>query len=228
MTPVKIHNVRIKNIDLVISDHYLSSVVPLIAKEINGGEYALVDQIEKDFKEGDIIIDIGGHVGMFSLYLAKKFPFIKIYAFEPAFENWRNFKRNIKLNNVTNIILYHLAVTGDGKNVKLQYDPNSNWGVSTVEQVNCSHRETSYKKETVKSITLDQIFAKHTIDKLILLKIDCEGAEFEIFYGSKCLSKIDYIVGETHGFDNQKNSRKFLLEFLAKNFDQDKMAFSGW
>ena len=63
-----------------------------------------------------------------------------------------------------------------------------------------------------------------------MLKIDCEGAEFDILYNSKQLQagNIEYIVGETHSFDKKKNNRESLLEYLEKYVDKEKMSWVGW
>src|SRR4030095_15337322 len=47
------------------------------------------------FREGDILVDIGAHVGVMSIYLAKKYPFIRIYALEPDPVNYACLIRNL-------------------------------------------------------------------------------------------------------------------------------------
>ncbi|OFW80379.1 MAG: hypothetical protein A3D15_05905 [Alphaproteobacteria bacterium RIFCSPHIGHO2_02_FULL_40_34] len=166
---------------------------------------------------------------MFSIFLAKKFPFLKIFAFEPVFENWRSFKRNIKINNVEGRIkLYNLAISGAKGFVKLTTCMHNTGASSMIDGLNVLYNPNPIKTETVKSITLDQVFCEKKINHCKLLKIDCEGAEFEILYNCKNLDKIEYIVGETHSFDQEKNNRKSLLEYLGKRFNQNKMQFSGF
>ena len=82
----------------------------------------------------------------------------------------------------------------------------------------------------MKTISLDDIFKKFNIKKVKLLKIDCEGAEFDILYNSKQLQagNIEYIVGEVHSFDDKKNNKKSLLEYLEKYIDKEKMSWVGW
>ena len=54
----------------------------------------------KYLKKGDIIIDVGANIGLYSI-IAEKFigKNGKIYAFEPSEEVFLKFKKNIKLNN---------------------------------------------------------------------------------------------------------------------------------
>lgn len=61
-----------------------------------------------------------------------------------------------------------------------------------------------------------------SIPRCDLLKIDCEGSEYEIFYlsSSETLNKIERIVGEFHPRDQNKNNGRALCDFLeTKDFD---------
>lgn len=91
-----IYNVNLLGEPLYFYDTIASGTVTYVANEINGEEYKNIFNI--DFKEGDIVIDIGANVGMISILLAKKFPFLKIYSFEPLPMNYNNFIKNININ----------------------------------------------------------------------------------------------------------------------------------
>lgn len=223
----KVKKIVVKGIDILLCDYQKSTVPDILEIELNRGDYAIIDSMV--FNNEDVVIDIGGNIGSFSIYLAKKFPFLKIYAFEPVFENWRNFKRNLRLNNIQNVKAFHFAVSGkDNEFVKILSNPVFNGMSSMIEEISCNTGFDMVAKETVKTISLDKILQKNEISKVKLLKIDCEGAEFEIFYNSKMLNVIDYIVGETHSFDSKKNNREFLLNYLSKNFDKNRIQFTGW
>ncbi len=47
-------------------------------------------------------------------------------------------------------------------------------------------------------MTLDEIFDDNKIVRCKLLKIDCEGAEYEILPNARALSRVDYLSGEFH------------------------------
>ena len=72
----------------------------------------------------------------------------------------------------------------------------------------------------VPSLTLQNIFDKHKINKLKLLKIDCEGSEYEILYNAltNTLSNIQYLQGEFHAVKDSgaKNHPEKLKEFCKK------------
>lgn len=173
------------------------------------------------FKPGDVVIDIGGNIGMVSIYLARKYPFLKIYAFEPAKLNYECFVKNLKLHNLTNVIVENKAVTSDGRDVELMYDPTHPTCSTTT-----SNLQGVYKKlyptgapviENVQSITLDEIFSKHGLKECKLLKIDCEGAEFEILYNTKMLGKIEHIRGEVHELDASSLNGPSLIAHCEKS-----------
>ena len=48
------------------------------------------------------------------------------------------------------------------------------------------------------SMTLDEVFSNHEIGRCKLLKIDCEGMEYEIILGTRALNKVEYLAGEFH------------------------------
>ena len=50
----------------------------------------------------------------------------------------------------------------------------------------------------IASMTLDQVFSVHEIRRCKLLKIDCEGMEYEILFGARVLDRVEYLAGEFH------------------------------
>lgn len=147
------------------------------------------------FESGDIVIDIGAHVGIISIYLAKKYPFLKIHSFEPSPENFTNFMENIKSNNIENIIPYNLAITSDGRSVRSIFS-DSNTGGNTF-QTFAKELPGHFGFES-ESINLDEFFQEMNIDKCKFMKIDCEGSEHEILHSFSQLSKVEYLSAEIH------------------------------
>ena len=82
-------------------------------------------------REGDIVVDIGAHVGVVSIFLAKKYPFIRVYAVEPEPTNFECLRRNIELNGAWNVIAINKAVSGDGQERTL-YVPESGSARATI------------------------------------------------------------------------------------------------
>lgn len=190
-----------------------------------GDEYKLNDI---DFKPNDIVIDIGSNVGIVSIYLAKKYPFLKIYSFEPVKCNYDNFLENIKLNKIPDGIINveNKAITKDGRDVKMFFD-RLNSGCSSIFRNTNSNSDEVLDK--VYSITLDEIIKKYNINTIKLLKIDCEGSEYEIIENTKeeNLKKILHFRGEFHEDKNQiiGNAAK-LKEYLERYINDIKIVIA--
>lgn len=177
-------------------------------------------EIKHDYKldglnlEGTVI-DIGAHKGLVSCYIAKKYPKVKVYAFEPVKENYEALLKNIELNNLSNVIPHNLAVTKDGRDVEIFTDPYNNSGGSTL--------YGNGNSQKVKSTTLEDIFKKYKIEVLDLLKIDCEGAEFEIL-DTPLLASIERLRGEFHRANGDVN---VLLERCKKIVPDTAVTLQG-
>ena len=212
-----IYTVNIDNNLFHFQDSILSESVNMIAHELSNNEY----DFNIDFKEGDIVIDIGANVGMVSILLAKKFPFLKIYSFEPLKENYDNFIKNIELNNIPKgvIIAENKAVTKDGRLITMSINSANKDGSSTTDVISINSIMTKENSQ-VESITLEEIFNKYNINKLKLLKIDCEGSEYEILYNTytNLLKNIENLRGEFHENKNLTDEYDIdkLCEYVSK------------
>ncbi len=213
----KIFDLEINGVSLRVRDFEGSSTPVIVSSELRKDRYG-IESI--DFSYGDIVLDIGAHVGIVSLYLGKKFPFLKIYAFEPIPDNYGHFKENIKINEVTNVNAYNLAITSDGRDLPMIVNFFDNSGGGTGHLSNM--RLPGHFYFTVPSITLKQVFEKHKIEKCKLLKIDCEGSEHEILGDPTTLSRVEYLSGEFHinqhlrkkGYSTESLIKR-CLEFIA-------------
>jgi len=185
---------RVGGIELKVFDDYRSSSLEVNVQELESDIYRIS---EINFEEGDIVLDIGAYVGLFSMALAKKHPGILIYAFEPISVNYRNLRRGIEANGIRNIRAFQLAVTADGRELDMLYS-HGFMGGSTSLEIQKENISSAHRVERVLSKTLDQIFEEFGIERCKLLKIDCEGSEYEIFYSATCLERIIHVRGEIH------------------------------
>jgi len=158
----------------------------------------------------DVVVDIGAHIGVFSIYAALKATQGKIYAYEPIPENFRLLNHNIKLNNLNNIIPFNLGVS-NSKGRKKFYLTDSSTTPSLFGQEDrwCS----------VKVIGLKDIFENNGLKKINFLKIDCEGAEYDILFSTtkKYLDKIDKVALEYHEGKFTKYGYKDLETFFRNH-----------
>ena len=161
-----------------------------------------------EINPGDTVIDIGGNIGLFAIYAAVRKPHTKVYSFEPFPSNARFFLQNIQQNNLSRIKLYEKAVTGKKGNRFLNV--SDSWVSHSL-----SPEKEDGKGIEVGGITLNEILEE--TKKCDLLKIDCEGSEYEIFYSTshEDLQKIHRVVCEYH--NNKEGNGPGLKEYFEKN-----------
>ena len=163
-----------------------------------------------EIKEEDVIVDIGAHIGVFTIYASKKARNGKIYSFEPTTVNFNLLRKNIILSEGDNIVYKKEAVSDKGGFKEINIAPNTGGHSLNVEG-------NSSSKEKVKTTTLQEIIKINKISKINLLKLDCEGSEYGILFScsDKILENIDKISLEYHNLDEKRNGRK-IKEFLEK------------
>ena len=146
-----------------------------------------------NIKNAKIVIDIGAHIGSFSVFAAlNSSPDVKVYSYEPSPVNYKFLIQNIKHNGLNNIKAFQLAISGEKGKVRLYMDEKrSTFNSTTIQK--------GYPVE-VDAITLQNILDDNAINNCDLLKMDCEGAEYEILLGAQKsdLSRIRNIALEYH------------------------------
>lgn len=161
-------------------------------------DYKMVRDIIKNAQS--CILDIGAHIGAFSLYVRSLNSKVPIYALEPEARNFSLLKKNIKLNRLQNMTVARNAVSGvSGEQILNVASDSHNHSLLSVE--NMSSQQVVYGR------TLKDIFAKYRLPKCDLLKLDIEGAEFEVL--SKTPSEIFAQV------------RNFLIEYHQVSLDHN-------
>ena len=160
---------------------------------------------------------MGANIGLISIYLAKRFPFLKIFAFEPLPENFENLLRNIQVNQVQNIKAINKAITCDGRRLEMivNYADNSGGGTACLRDM----RLPGHSYRTVDSVTLDEVFREEGIERCKLLKIDCEGSEYEILMNTNILDRVKYLSGEFH-INGKLAKQGYSIEGLEKYCSQ--------
>lgn len=179
--------------------------------------------------QSSTILDIGAHIGLFSIYAAILNPQIKIIALEPEPDNFNLMKENLKLNHIKNIVVKNMAlVNNDQKDIILQLSKNTHNHI--VPLSNCHIVDSANKEISVPAVNLEKIIIKNKLDKIGLLKMDIEGGEFDIFQNlnQNTWSKIQNIAMEYHELGNNKRadleniirSHGFSVEHFPNHFDK--------
>jgi len=181
-------------------------------------------------KENDTIIDVGAHIGTFSIYASKKAPRGTIYAIEACRETYEYLQDNITLNNINNVIPFHCALSDHSGKTKLFHnETDGNWGHTTSKNI-------SNSTEEVPCLTLEEFMASNKIASCDFLRFNCEGAEFQVLISTKkeILEKIKLILILYHGDLSEKYRLNDLIQHLKTNDfklslrDKDSCRERGW
>lgn len=123
-----------------------------------------------EIKPGDTVIDIGGNIGLFSYYALCKGA-KQIYCFEPSPQCYNCITENLHFNNLK---VEEAAIGSKDGEITFNINPESSIN-SSIYSTN-----TNNKTITCKSINLNSYIKNNNIKTIDYLKIDCEGAEYEI------------------------------------------------
>ncbi|UCF83153.1 MAG: FkbM family methyltransferase [Desulfobacteraceae bacterium] len=141
------------------------------------------------------VLDLGANIGLFATRVA---PFVTyVIAYEPVPVNYIQLKKNTK--NFLNITAVQSAVSHTEGTLRIFIPINKKSTGSFSAFFNKGKLlENDYIE--VQSLLLDTIFKRHEINECDLLKIDVEGAEYEIFYAASddTFARIKRIHGEYH------------------------------
>ena len=158
----------------------------------------------------DIVIDIGAHIGLFSLFVSQYCKNGKIFSYEPIEKNFRILKENIELNKIKNVIYFNSAVSNQSNKLKIFIDSDD-----SAHSIFESDRDFI----EVNSTTVKSIFDENKIKKCNLLKLDCEGAEYQIIESipKEYFLKIDKMIIEYHIANENPELYKKLIQNLKDN-----------
>jgi FkbM family methyltransferase len=143
------------------------------------GEYSKVPEYR--VREGDIVLDAGAFVGLYTLSVADKASLV--IAVEPNPASYIFLTNNIKINNLNSKIITYNVALGDFEGNAILYVEDWLAGSSTLFDFWHIYYGHSLKIP-VKVVKLDNILKNVGIDRVDLMKIDVEGAELMVLRGA--------------------------------------------
>jgi len=177
----------IKKEDILVPLDWRSSLLDMIYGEIFDKE-----QYVKyfDFKEDDVVVDLGANIGLFSLFALDRQPNIKkIYMVEPLLQNFDYMVRNViynKKEDLHKFIFIKSAVSENGE-ATIGGDIGASLGEGD---------------EIVKTFSFMDFIDFYGINKIDFLKIDIEGSEKKMFteevFNYLNDNNVNRICGELH------------------------------
>ena len=154
-----------------------------------------------ELRTDDVVIDVGANIGMFALWTEPQIPRGRLICIEPNPRALECLRMNVRQNDLRNVTIIAAAAGSENGTMELVCHPGwealdsaavdvpwfytkSRMGKFTRWLVRGPLRQT-YQEETAKPIIVQQIPLSRIMDEqgvatVNLLKIDCEGCEYEV------------------------------------------------
>jgi len=163
-------------------------------------------------EDGWNVVDIGAALGDFTIFAARCTPHGRVFAYEPAPGSVALLERNLALNRVSNVQVFPYAVSAYAGTLTLDVSGNE-----AVQYRTAGDASTNGPRVTVQSVPLADALAMLPRGVCDFLKIDCEGAEYDILLNldDTVMWKIKRICLEYHLFVTQY-SQLDLMDFFEK------------
>jgi FkbM family methyltransferase len=169
-------------------------------------EHDLLDRFAP--KNGDIVVDVGAHIGLYSIISSKRVgPKGKVIAIEADPSNFEMLNRNLGLNNLTSVKALNC----------IAHSIEAQMALSDYETILSGKHQKYLSKEKnvdVQVNTQDNLLQRNGIKQVNWIKIDVEGAELEVLKGAHNIlsnSNDISILIEIHGISHLY---KPIMEFL--------------
>jgi len=147
-------------------------------------------------RNGWTVVDVGAGVGEFCIQVARRHPDCRIYAFEPGAEAFALLRENVDLNAVGNVRIFPRAVGARAGESVLYRPAGARARASTAPAAGRAGEAGT----RVPTTTLGEIFRDLDIPRCDFLKMDCEGAEYDILMDADAatLDRIAHMSIEYH------------------------------
>lgn len=138
---------------------------------------------------GDSFIDVGGHVGYFSMAAASLVgPSGRVFCFEPDEANYRHIQDHLTLNGFDHVQAFNVAVSNVAGSCEFFVNIDNDgghalWDVG-LHDFNTQSRATPQMR-IVPTVSLDQQLAGEDLSRLKVIKIDAEGCEGAVLQGAR-------------------------------------------
>lgn len=166
--------------------------------------------------DGAVILDLGANIGTFSVFAATTAHDVKIYAYEPMPDFYRLMQDNVCLNQLEGkVTCFNSAVGSDARARDLFIEGDGLFFPTLVS----SDGYGKTRKLSVSCTTLAEILDTNGLGWVDLVKMDCEGAEYEILYNLpvRYFDRIGEIRMEYHNLDRDRRNVDVLAAYLRSH-----------
>lgn len=184
-----------------------------VFNEIFGPEDAYHRETLVPLMRGGTVVEVGAHKGYFTVLAASVAE--KVVVFEPADHNHELLVKNLNLNGAENTTALKQAVSdtagrrsftiSDLTDARHTFFASPFSGTGATAEVECT--------------TLPALLSDFDIDEIDVLKLDCEGSEYDVLLGADpdVVRRIKHIVLEVHEAPSIPHTRTELVTFLESN-----------
>jgi len=149
-----------------------------------GFEESEISFFNRYIKPGDIVIDIGANIGLFTLIASENVGSTgQVFSFEPSPQTYKWLTENIEANVLRNVESFKLALSDREGNIDFFI---SSEGYDAFNSIIKPSKGQNYIKESVPTLTLDAfIKTQNLAGKISFIKLDVEGYEIPLISGGK-------------------------------------------
>lgn len=188
-----------------------------VFKEIFMEDFYEIDSLVKKLSPQAVVVDVGANAGFFDFLLLSKLPSAAIYAYEPLSSNIQLLTATRDSNStlLQKLHVTQAAITGTAT-ASLDLFTENTPDNSVVASVFSGFDERNTTRITVPAKSLTAIVQENNITQIDLLKLDCEGSEYDILYNTpgSVLNTIKMMVIEVHEIDRGKHNLQSLTAYL--------------
>ncbi len=176
------------------------------------GEY---DDIFPEEGSVGVLLDIGAGIGDFTIHFAERFPTWRVIAFEPLADAFILLEENVRNNHIESVDCQNVAVCSQPGPVTLHEGRRG--PISAIASPTGLESSKPKLGEAV-GVSFEDILDEIPNGTRILIKMDCEGSEFDILLNcsTKILSRIEAIAVECHDWLTEHSSEE-LIELLKRS-----------
>ncbi len=161
------------------------------------------------------ILDVGAHIGSFTIWLHRRHGVNEAFCFEPNSDSFSLCQFNVGQNGCDNVWLSRQAMGGSTRESEMWADPITHARSSLHRRATSS----TTQQQRVQVIALNEWLEK-VQGSFDLLKMDCEGAEWEMLKAAPAaFTRFSIIVAEIHEDpDGQQNIGDFAAALSRHGF----------
>ena len=150
-----------------------------------GGEGQIIKDLLSELESDDVVYDIGANVGTYTCFLSDRLQPNQVVAFEPHPSNLVSLRSNLDLNNTDAVVIERALSDTNGTAELMVASQDMGEGKHSLAM------DSDGENIKVELATGDKLIENGEIPAPTVLKIDVEGAEYQVLQGLEQTLKSD-------------------------------------